>query len=124
MHSVMSQHIDLSNKQPKIDGRSVNYRLSGFFGSEAGSGDRMMLKAIFMDKNYDIIDTVIIENMQNGSDSGETILQYREQEGFVFPGTRYVRIELHATAGLEKEEGIQAVASSLNFKSFKKGRVT
>lgn len=121
VHSSMSQLIDLTNKQSEIDNRSVNFHLSGFLGSEAGIADRMMLKAIFMDKNYDIIDTVIIEQMQNDSNSEQTILKYSEQEGFIFPGTRYVRIELHAIAESEKEVGIQAVATGLKFNILKMG---
>ncbi|TVQ05737.1 MAG: hypothetical protein EA359_02415 [Balneolaceae bacterium] len=116
VHSVMSQQIELGNLQPDIDARMVRFRLSAFLG---GSQDRMKLKVEFLDKNNDIIDTEVLESVI--PDEGKSTLQYRVREGFVFPGTRSVRIELHAIAAEEKDDGIQSVGDRLSFVLFKNG---
>ena len=80
----------------------------------------MMLRAIFMDKNHDVIDTAIVEDIREDYNNKQIVLQNSESEGFVFPGTRSVQIELHAIAKEEKEDGIQALADRLSFIIFKK----
>jgi hypothetical protein len=116
LSSRISQHLDLSELQKDIDERTVYFELSAYLGGTGSSEDRMDVHASFLDEDGDVIDSARLETVTRDDRDGETLLIYRETDGFVFPGTRSVRIELHAIAASEGEgQGIRALADKLSF---------
>jgi hypothetical protein len=116
LSSKITQQLDLSGLQQDIDERTVYFELSAYLGGTGSSEDRMDVQATFLDEDGDVIDSAHLETVTRDDREGETLLIFRETEGFVFPGTRSVMIELHAIAASEgEEEGIRALADKLSF---------
>lgn len=113
--SKMTQLLDLSNLQDDIDSRCVNFLFSGYLGGTGRSEDRMEASVTFLDENGDVIDSGVLETVSQKDRVGETVLIYRETEGFVSPGTRSALIELLAIGVSEVEKGIQALADQVSF---------
>ncbi len=120
--SKITQLLDLSNLQDDIDSRRVNFLFSGNVGGTGSSEDRMEVSVTFLDENGDVIDSGVLETVSREDREGETVLIYRETEGFVSPGTRSALIELHAIGVSEIEEGIKALADQLSFKLIRNDR--
>jgi len=115
MTSKMTQIVELDDYQSEIDARCVNFHLSAYLGGTGSREDRMEIRAAFLDKNGDIIDSALLPAVTREDRKSETVLIYRETDGFVSPGTRSVLIELNAI-GTTENEGIYSLADQLSFK--------
>jgi ABC-type uncharacterized transport system ATPase subunit len=71
----------------------------------------MKVTVTFLDEDGDVIDSGRLETVTREDRNSVTVLMYRVSEGFVFPGTRSVMIELHAVGVNDNEkEGVRALA--------------
>jgi len=111
--STMTQRIDVSSIADIIDDDGVAFDLSAWLGGYASQEDTADFTARFLAANgTTVLDTITLSGPGAGERGNTTALVFRESEGDIDSGTRFIEFELTARGG----NGNDGYADNLGFK--------
>lgn len=93
-NAAISQRIDISNLAADVEDPGVDFALSGWFGGAGAQNDAATLSARFFGQTGTVLGQTSIGNVLAADRSGVTGLAFREANGVLPAGTRYVEFEL------------------------------
>ena len=114
--SRISQRIDVSRLNEKIDAGQVRYELSAYLGGYIGQNDHTWLVASFLDASGRPVrnEPVQVGPVTNKDRGNLTGLLLRETSGAVPVGTRMIEITLHAVRDPAAGGGADGYADNLS----------
>jgi hypothetical protein len=99
--TAMDQMVDVSGARAAIDGGTVGFSLSGWFGGWRDRPERATLTAVFLDQSgHSTGNPVVITDADAQSRNNLTALVQREAHGLVPRGTRQIVVTVHFLSGL------------------------
>ena len=104
-NGVITQRIDISGWGLEIEGVGLNFTLSGWFGGAGVESDAASLTANFLDQAGLLIASNTVGNVTASDRTNTTGLFYREVEGSVPAGTRFVEFVVSARVVAGSNDG-------------------